>query len=123
MQLRAVEADADFMRLVFTRSGLLFPHGTPADAGLRRTHADHTRAIFEAIAGVIRAAQRAGEVRRDIPALQVAEMYVSLMLMTIRLWLVDYWKDGVGLEERAMRALDVLEAGLANRPAAKRLRR
>jgi AcrR family transcriptional regulator len=122
-QLRAVEADADFMRLVFTRSGLLFSQGTPADAGAQRVHADHTRAIYEAIAGVIRAAQEAGEVRRDVPALQAAEMYVAVMLMTIRLWLVDYWKDGVDLEERAMVALDVLEAGLASRPAVKGSRR
>jgi hypothetical protein len=35
------------------------------------------------------------------------------MLMTARLWLVDYWQDGVGLVARAGRALDVLEAGLA----------
>jgi AcrR family transcriptional regulator len=111
-QLRAIEADADFMRLVFTRSGLPFLQGTSADASVQRLHADHTRAIFEGIAGVIRTAQKAGEVRRDIPALQVAEMYVAVMLMTIRLWLIDYWKDGVDLVERAMRALDVLEAGL-----------
>ena len=122
-QLRAVKADADFMRLLFTRSGLLFPQGTPADASLRRVQADHTRAIFDAIAGVIRAAQEAGEVRRDIPALQVAEMYVSILLMTIRLWLVDYWNDGVDLEKRAMRALSVLEAGLASRPAGRGLER
>lgn len=112
-QLRAIEADAGFMRLVFTRSGLPFLQGTAADASVRRLHADRTRAIFEGIAGVIRAAQKAGEVRRDIPALQIAEMYVAVMLMTVRLWLVDYWKDGVDLVERAMRALDVLEDGLA----------
>ena len=99
----------------------LFPQGTPADASQQRVQADHTRAIFDAIAGVIRAAQEAGEVRRDIPALQVAEMYVSIMLMTIRLWLVDYWRDGVDLEKRVMRALSVLEAGLASRPAARGL--
>ena len=111
-QLRAIEADADFMRLVFTRSGLPFLQGSSADASVQRLLADHTRAIFEGIAGVIRAAQKAGEVRRDIPALQVSEMYVAVMLMTIRLWLIDYWKDGGDLVERAMRALDVLEAGL-----------
>jgi AcrR family transcriptional regulator len=122
-QLRAVEADADFMRLVFTRSGLPFLQGTAADASVQRVHADHTRAIFDGVAAVFRAAQKAGEVRRDVPALQIAEMYVAVLLMTIRLWLVDYWKDGVALEKRAMRALDVLEAGLASPPAPKRPRR
>ena len=115
-QLRAIQADPEFMRLIFTRSNLLFPHGSSADVIERSVHRDHTRAIFEAIAAVIKAAQDSGEVRRDIPALQVAELYVSTMLMTTRLWLVDYWHDGIDLETRGMRALDVLEAGLANQP-------
>jgi hypothetical protein len=34
------------------------------------------------------------------------------MLMTARLWLVDYWHNGESLEARTARALDVLEAGL-----------
>lgn len=118
-QLEAVEADAGFMRLVFTRSGLLFPSrpsaddesGDPGDPG-ERVRADHTRPIFEGIAMVIRAGQASGEIRTDIDPLQAAELYVSVMLMTIRLWLVDYWRDGTGLVERGMKALDVLEAGL-----------
>lgn len=95
-QLKSVEHDADLMRLIFTRSGLLFPQAAPPDSGAQRVQAEHTRAIFEAIAGVIRAGQEAGEIRRDVPALQIAEIYVSVMLMTIRLWLIDYWQDGVG---------------------------
>jgi hypothetical protein len=70
--------------------------------------ADHTRPIFDGIALVMRTAQEAGEVRTDIDPLQAAEMYVSLMLMTIRLW-----RDGVDLQTRATHALTVLEAGLA----------
>ncbi len=96
-QMAAVEADPTFMKLVFTRSGLLFPSGPSTDG----------------IALVMRAAQQAGEVRTDIDPLQAAEMYVSLMLMTIHFWLIDYWGDGVDLKSRASRALDVLEAGLA----------
>jgi AcrR family transcriptional regulator len=113
-QLAAVEADAEFMKLVFTRSGLLFPSGddtNPAAAA----HRGHTRPILEGIAMVMRAAQNEGEVRSDIDPLQAAEMYVSLMLMTIRFWLVGYWHDGVDLQTRAGKALDVLEAGLAAR--------
>lgn len=114
-QLAAIEADADFMRLVFTRSGLLFPPGSSAPGPSDRVRADHTRPIFDGIALVIRAAQEAGEVRPDVDPLQAAELYVSLMLMTARFWLVDYWRDGVDLQTRASRALDVLEAGLAAR--------
>jgi AcrR family transcriptional regulator len=113
-QLEAVEADAKFMRLVFTRSGLLFPGGGatgPSD----RVRADHTRPIFEGIAIVMRAGQASGEIRDDIDPLQAAELYVSLMLMTIRFWLVNYWEDGDSLVERGMKALDVLEDGLRKR--------
>jgi hypothetical protein len=80
-----------------------------------RVRADYTRPIFDGIAWVMRAAQDAGEVRADVDPLHAAEMYVSLMLMTVRFWLVDYWRDGIDLSTRAARALDVLEAGLAAR--------
>ncbi len=109
-QMRAIEADASFMRLVFTRSGVLFPQSSSPDG---RLGADPARPIFDNLALVMRAARDAGELRSDIDPLQVAELYVSTMLMTARLWLVDYWHDGVSLEARAARALDVLEAGLA----------
>ena len=108
-QMRAIEADADFMRLVFTRSGVLFPQTVSAGG---RAGADQARTLFDNLALVMRAARDAGEIRGDIEPLQVAELYVSTMLMTARLWLVDYWRDGVGLETRAAKALDVLEAGL-----------
>ena len=114
-QLAAIEADAAFMRLVFTRSGLLFPSGSGSAVPSDRARADYTRPIFEGIAWVMRTAQQAGEVRPDIDPLHAAEMYVSLMLMTIRFWLVDYWRDGVDLRTRAGGALDVLEAGLSAR--------
>ncbi len=114
-QMRAIEADADFMRLVFTRSGVLFPQ-SPAAGG--RRGADQARSLFDNLALVMRAGQDTGEIRRDMEPHQAAELYVSTMLMMARLWLVDYWRDGRGLEARAAQALDVLEAGLA--PAATR---
>ena len=113
-QMAAIESDAEFMKLVFTRSGLLFGSGAAAQSG--RDKKDHARPIFEAISLVIRSAQEAGEVRADVDPLQAAEMYVSLMLMTIRFWLIDYWQDGVDLQTRTNRALDVLEAGLQAGP-------
>jgi AcrR family transcriptional regulator len=111
-QIAAIEADPGFMKLVFTRSGLLFPSGSGVSGPSDRVRRDHTRPIFEGVAMVMRAAQQAGEVRADVDPLQAAEMYVSLMLMTARFWLVDYWQDGIDLQSRAARALDVLEAGL-----------
>jgi AcrR family transcriptional regulator len=115
-QMRAIEADADFMRLVFTRSGVFFPRSA---AGTDGAAIDASRLLFDNIALVMRAARAAGEIRTDVDPYQIAELYVATMLMTARLWLVDYWRDGEGagegLEQRAARALDVLEAGLAAR--------
>jgi AcrR family transcriptional regulator len=111
-QLRAIEGDREFMRLVFTRSGLFFPQGphvgTPAD----KTRLDHTRAMLEALAELLSAGQRAGVVRRDIDAHQAAEIYISVLVITIRLWLTSYWGEGETLEERGLRAIRVLEDGL-----------
>ncbi len=110
-QLQAIEKDVEFMRLVFTRSGLLFPQANNENSKDQRK-TDYSHALFAGIAQVMAAAQAAGEVRDDIEPLQIAELYVSQMLMTVRLWLIDYWQDGVSLETRAMKALDVIERGL-----------
>lgn len=111
-QIRMVKRDPQFMRLVFTRSGLLFPRQAEFGADTLRSRTESTRAIFDGIARIMQAGQQAGEIRNDISALQIAEMYVSQMLMTIRFWLINYWEDEMDLEERAMKQLDVLEAGL-----------
>ena len=111
-QIRMVKSDPQFMRLVFTRSGLLFPQQAEFGAETLNSRTEYTRAIFDGIARIMQAAQQAGEIRDDISALQIAEMYVSQMLMTIRFWLINYWDDNLDLEERVMKALDILEAGL-----------
>lgn len=104
-QARAIEADKDFMRLVITHSGLFAPRSDDR-------HADHGRAIFEAVAAVIRAGQQAGEISKGYDPLQVAEAYVSTMLMTVRLWLTGYWGTKDNLERRMSAAIDILENGL-----------
>lgn len=107
-QMRAIESDADFMQLVFTRSGVIFP---TADDN-RNARLDYTKPLFDRLAAIIALAQEQGEVRKDITALQVAEMYVSQMLMTARLWLGNYFEERRSLVTHASKALDVLEAGL-----------
>ena len=56
-QARAIEADRDFMTLVFTRAGLFLPQSAPASALDEKRRLDHTRAIFEAVAELIRRAR------------------------------------------------------------------
>ena len=111
-QLAAIEGDRDFMRLVFTRSGLFFPQGPQVGGGADEARLDQTRAFFAAFAGFIRVGQEAGQIRRDVPAEQIAEMYVAVMVITIRLWLTGYWGDTGSLVARVMRAFGVLEDGL-----------
>jgi AcrR family transcriptional regulator len=111
-QLRAIEKVRCFMRLVFTRSGLFFPQGPQLDLPEDEARLDHTRALFGALGGLMKEGQKAGVIRRDLSAEQVAEIYVSVMWVTIRLWLTDYWREPGSLETRGTHALDVLEAGL-----------
>ena len=114
-QLAAVEQDRDFMRLVFTRSGLFFPHGPQVGSRADEPRLDRTRAFFAGLASLVRAEQEAGEIRRDVSAEQIAEMYVAVMVITIRLWLTGYWGGTETLVERGLRAFDVLEDGLRAR--------
>ncbi len=111
-QLAAIEADRDFMRLVFTRSGVMFPTGPQANDKARL---ERTRRLFRGVAQVLRVAQEAGEIRRDVDPLQAAEIYSAVTLITIRLWLTDYWEETGSLEDRVMTALDVIMNGLASR--------
>ncbi len=99
------------MRLVVTRSNLFTPPDTKNDDIATRRR-DHGRAVFEAVAELIRAGQNTGEIRKDIDPLQAAEIYVSAMLMTVRLWLTDYWGTSDSLKDRMLAAADLLEKGL-----------
>jgi AcrR family transcriptional regulator len=111
-QLVAIEKDRDFMRLIFTRSELFFPHGPRVGSASDQVRVDHTKAVFDGVAAVIRLGQERGEIRDDIDARQAAELVVSAMVITIRLWLIEYWGESGSLVSRCMRALDVLEGGL-----------
>lgn len=111
-QLAAIEKDRAFMRLVFTRSGLFFPHGPQVGTRADEPRLDQTRSFFQALAGFVRLGQDVGRIRRDVPAEQIAEMYAAVMVITIRLWLTGYWGDSGSLVARGMRAFGVLEDGL-----------
>jgi AcrR family transcriptional regulator len=111
-QLAAIEKDREFMRLVFTRSGLFFPHGSHVGSAADEPRLDHTRAFMAMVAARVRVGQQAKRVRRDIDANQIAEMYIAVLTITTRLWLTDYWGERGDLVTRGRRALRVLEDGL-----------
>lgn len=104
-QARAIEADREFMALVIGRAGPFAERGE-AD------HAGPGREIFQAVAEVVRRGQAIGEIRSNIDPLRIAEVYVSTMLMTIRLWLQGAWREGDSLETRLNIAIDILEGGV-----------
>lgn len=107
-QAKAIEADRAFMTLVIAHAGPFAPAGRTE---ARRQQADHGREIFLGVAQVIRAGQASGEIRADLDPARAAEVYVSAMLMTIRLWLLED-KPRDGLAARVNAAIDVLEGGL-----------
>ncbi|HEU4427693.1 MAG TPA: TetR family transcriptional regulator [Myxococcota bacterium] len=114
-QLAAIEKDRELMRLVFTRSGLFFPHGSHVGKAGDEARLDHTRSFMAAVAARVRVGQKAKRIRRDIDANQIAEMYVAVLVITTRLWLTGYWGERGSLVERGRRALRVLEDGLRAR--------
>ncbi|GAB1258549.1 hypothetical protein NBRC116494_30510 [Aurantivibrio plasticivorans] len=109
-QLQAIEGDMEFMRLVFTRSGLLSPNQLSVKNDTEQR--DHTRAVLLAVSSVFEKAQSTGEVGAQHDPTQLSEILIGTMLMTIRLWLLDYWDQEQSLEERGLQAFDILIQGV-----------
>ena len=107
-QARAIEADRDFMALVVVRTGRALASGPEP----RSPGGQIGRSIFLSVAEIFRAGQASGEVRGDIDPLRLAEVYVSAMLMTVRLWLIEGDAQGESLEARVNLTIDLLEGGL-----------
>lgn len=107
-QARAIEADRDFMALVVVRAGRTLAGGVDS----RSRRGELGQEVLGAVAGIFRAGQSAGELRADVDPLRLAEVYVSAMLMTVRLWLLGEDRDGESLEARVNTAIDILEGGL-----------
>ena len=105
-QARAIEVDRTFMTLVIV-------HAAPFGGGAARTgQAEQGRNIFRGVAEIMRAGQANGEINPALDPLRAAEVYVSAMLMTVRLWLLDSARKGDTLVKRVNAAIDVLEGGL-----------
>ncbi len=103
-QARAIEADRTFMALVIAHAA---PIGAGGDA-----RAEQGQNIFLGVAAIIRAGQASGEIHAGLDPVRAAEVYVSAMLMTVRLWLLGDWAKSDTLVKRVNAAIDVLEGGL-----------
>jgi hypothetical protein len=75
--------------------------------------AGHGQETSQLITTLLEHGQRRGEVAGDIPAEQLAELFMAVMLVTIRNWLIG--KEEEPLDQRLMRAWRILRDG-AMRP-------
>jgi NADH dehydrogenase len=74
---------------------------------------------YELLTDLLEEGQRRGEVRRDLPPSQLAELFTAVVLVTISNWLLAADDDGAGtgaldedpLDERLLRAWRVLSDG------------
>src|SRR6266513_3645886 len=73
----------------------------------------HGQETSELLTNLLEQGQRRGEVSRDAPADQLAELFMAVMLVTIRNWLIR--KEEESLDERLVRAWRILRDG-AMRP-------
>ena len=110
LQARDIEADREFMTLVYTRSGVMMSQGKPQTNDAERMKV--TRRGFETLALPFRQAQASGEIRADADPLQLAEMLFAIQTTTTRLWLLNYWNSRQRLETRIVKAFDLLVDGL-----------
>jgi AcrR family transcriptional regulator len=118
-QARAIEKDRAFMTLIVLHATPFSPADNASADNARTRKADVGRGIFRAVADVIRLGQSAGEIRPEIDPLRIAEVYVSAMLMSVRLWLLGDGRKQESLETRLKLTIDILEGGMRAHPARK----
>lgn len=109
----AFSDDREFMAVVATRSKLFF--------GARDAMLDQELRTYELLGRLFREGQERGEVRSDIDAMQLAEIFTGVYTLTLINWLTSWRDDASPLDERLGRAADVFVDGV--RPPAKRRQR
>jgi AcrR family transcriptional regulator len=111
---RAFSSDPAFMTVVVTRSRAFGGRGElPA----------HDVPIYGLLATLFEHGQSTGEVRRDVPAIELAEIFSGVFMFAVVSWLAagqtaDRDNDDVQaqLDGRLMRAFDVFLGGCRGRP-------
>ena len=108
----AFSGDREWMTLLVTNTNLFF--GAQGDQRRR------DRAAQELLGELFRAGQKAKEVRRDVDARQLAELYTAAFLLTTVNWLTDWWDEDEPLEVRLPRAIGVMLDGCMTRGSSAR---
>jgi AcrR family transcriptional regulator len=103
---RAFSSDPEFMTVVVTRSRAF---------GGRGRLPVREDPIYGLLARLFEEGQASGEIRRDVPALELAEIFSGIFMFTVVSWLAqreDGAEDDAGdLDARLMRSLDVFVGG------------
>jgi AcrR family transcriptional regulator len=102
---RAVEADRDFMRLVWTRSRFFVAEGDVKERWL---------AAYVRLEALFASARARGAMRREREPRQSAEVFFGIVHLTVVNWLVDWWGPESGaLAPRLDRAVRAFWQGCA----------
>jgi AcrR family transcriptional regulator len=99
----AFSGDREWMTLLITHTNLFF--------GAQGEQRQRDRAAQELLAELFRSGQKSKEIRADVDARQLAELYSAAFLLTTVNWLTGWWDDEEPLEERLPRAIGVLLDG------------
>ena len=114
-RLRVIEQDRAFLALVVAETSVLRPGGGPeADSPSERILFELMTRFREKCEG-FREAQKHGEIRDDVSAEEITGYYNALRNSIVSAWLREDEARPGELEERVMRALDVLLTGLRPR--------
>ncbi len=96
--------DREFMAVVATRSKLFF--------GARDAMLHKELLTYELLGRLFREGQERGDVRTDVDAMQIAEIFTGVYTLTLINWLTGWRDDASPLEERLMRSADVFIDGI-----------
>jgi AcrR family transcriptional regulator len=96
--------DREFMAVVATRSKLFF--------GARDAMLHKELLTYELLGRLFREGQECGDVRSDVDAMQIAEIFTGMYTLTLINWLTGWRNDASPLEDRLMRAADVFIDGI-----------
>jgi AcrR family transcriptional regulator len=105
--------DREFMAVVATRSKLFF--------GARDAMLHKELLTYELLGRLFREGQERGEVRADVDANQIAEIFTGVYTLTLINWLTGWRDDASPLDERLMTAAGVFIDGI--RPNTRKRRR
>ena len=101
-------ADREFLATVLSRTSLF-----SGSVGLGK---EEDLANFDTLATLFDQGQQRGEITLGYDPLQLAEVFISIQMLTITNWVTGWWGEIGDLEPRMLAALDVMVVGCRSAP-------